>query len=90
VCNYESETVVSYGSYGEHDTVTLSRWELAQQQKALADFPELVLAAARIGGREQAVSAYGSEGARILDLHAEFQAAGVPGRPDDPEPTRTR
>ncbi|MEU9072386.1 hypothetical protein AB0D60_36555 [Streptomyces sp. NPDC048306] len=75
--NHDSGTVVSYGTYGEHDTVTLNQWEAAQQQEALADFPELVLAAAQIGGRKQAIAAYGTEGARILDLHTEFQTAGL-------------
>ncbi|GHB03623.1 hypothetical protein GCM10010330_67360 [Streptomyces tendae] len=75
--NHDSAAVVSYGTYGQHDSVTLSQWEAVQQQEALADFPELVLAAARIGGREQAIAAYGSQGARILDLHTEFQTAGL-------------
>lgn len=71
-----AEDVVSYGEYGEHDTAVATTWELAQQQKAVIEDPALVLAAARIGGREAALRTYGTAGARILDLHAEMQAAG--------------
>ncbi|MFG2463366.1 hypothetical protein ACGFWE_40825 [Streptomyces sp. NPDC048523] len=72
-----AEPVVSYGTYGEDDVVTPTAWELEQQWDALSADPDLVLAAARISGRDAAVATYGSQGARILDLYSEFQASGL-------------
>jgi hypothetical protein len=77
LCSRVAEPVVSYGTYGEGDVVTPTAWELEQQWDALSADPDLVLAAARISGRDAAVATYGSRGARILDLYAEFQASGL-------------
>lgn len=63
------------GAYGEGDVVTFDAWELEQQCGALSADPDLVPAAVRNSGRDAAVAAYGSRGARILDLYAEFQAS---------------
>lgn len=73
---WAKEPTVSYGSYGEHDEVTPTTWEVAQQKEAAAADPALVLAAARLAGREAAIRTYGTEGARILDAFDEFGKAG--------------
>lgn len=64
-------------SYGEHDRVTLTQAERADLLKAVAADPGLVLAEARVHGRESAITLYGTVGARILDAVAEFRAAGI-------------
>ncbi|MFJ2774352.1 hypothetical protein [Streptomyces sp. NPDC087300] len=67
--------------YAQVEDVPMNKWEMSLLRDAVKTTPELVLAAARISGREAAVRTYGTEGARILDLHAEFQTAGFSGPP---------
>ncbi|MFJ3497822.1 hypothetical protein ACIPPJ_30115 [Streptomyces sp. NPDC086091] len=67
----------SYEEYAQVEEVPADAWELALLREAAAADPELVLAAAQLAGREAAVQVYGTAGARILDLHAEFRAAGL-------------
>lgn len=66
----------AYVEYDQVEDVPLNGWELSLLRDALRTAPELVLAAAKVSGREAAVRTYGTAGARILDLHAEFKAAG--------------
>ncbi|MEV6409624.1 hypothetical protein AB0M58_43105 [Streptomyces bobili] len=66
----------TYVEYDQVEDVPMNAWERSLLQDVLKTTPELVLAAAQISGREAAVRIYGTEGARILDLHAEFEASG--------------
>lgn len=66
-----------YVEYPQVEDIPMDAWDKSLLREALTADPQLVLVAARVSGREAALRAYGSEGARILDLHAEFQAASI-------------
>ncbi|MFF3991495.1 hypothetical protein ACFY0B_44000 [Streptomyces sp. NPDC001797] len=67
-----AEPRVSVGSYGEHDEVVLTAWELAQLREAAKADPALVLAYARIRGHEAAVATYGTIAHAILATPAAY------------------
>ncbi|MEU5297974.1 hypothetical protein [Streptomyces umbrinus] len=67
----------TYVEYAQVEDVPMNNWDRAVLREAAKSNPELVLAAVQISGRDAALRTYGSEGARILDLHAEFQASGL-------------
>ncbi|MEV0184332.1 hypothetical protein AB0I54_34360 [Streptomyces sp. NPDC050625] len=72
----DSSTQETYVEYPQLEDVPMDAWDRSLLQDAVSADPALVLVAAQISGREAALRTYGSEGARILDLHAEFQASG--------------
>ncbi|WP_260695930.1 hypothetical protein [Streptomyces sp. IB201691-2A2] len=74
----DPSTQEAYVEYAQVEDVPMNSWDRALLRDAAKGKPELVLATARISGRDAALRTYGSEGARILDLHAELQASGMP------------
>ncbi|WP_333745766.1 hypothetical protein [Streptomyces sp. IBSBF 2950] len=53
----------------EDDASELDNWDFAARIEAVKADPDLALVVAQFRGREEAIRLYGSEAARILDLH---------------------
>ncbi|MET9083183.1 hypothetical protein ABZX77_15015 [Streptomyces sp. NPDC004237] len=67
-----AEPPESVDGCGENDEVVLTAWELALLREAARADPALVLAYARIRGRDAAVATYGTMATAILDTPAAY------------------